>query len=363
MKPQVIKQNVGCDISKDDFKVNFHQLLDNQHVRIKGSRGLKNTLAGFKEFVKWVEKRRAPSVQIRITLEATGVYYEQLVHFLNDNTDYHISVVLPNKSKAYFKSLNIKTKTDPIDAKVLGLMGIERNLESWKPVSDNMRILKQLTRDRVRMLDQKTALLNRLHALNHSYKPHRQVIKRLNQLIKLLKKQLKEVEKQIEQAVNEDSFIKERVDKICIAKGLGLITVATIVAETAGFKLFTSRGQLVSYSGYDVVENQSGSSIRGKTKISKKGNKFIRRALHFPAMVIIKYDPRFQHLYDRVFDRTKIKMKGLVAVQRKLLLLIYTLFKNNEAYDPNFIQNISIQKNQENSIQNCRQDTMPAYPG
>jgi hypothetical protein len=100
---------------------------------------------------------------------------------------------------------------------------------------------------------------------------------------------------------------------------------------------------------------ESGSSIKGKTRISKKGNKYIRRALHFPALVIIRYDPNFKQLYDRVYDRTKIKMKGLVAVQRKLLLLIYTLFKNNKAYDINY-KNNTVTKN-------CRQDTTPGYSG
>jgi transposase len=355
MESKVVRQNVGCDLSKDDFKVCFHQMFTNQHKRIKGSRTFKNLPSGFKELVKWIDKRRDSDVELRLTMEATGVYYEQLVHYLNDNTDYYISVVLPNKTKAFFKSLNIKTKTDKMDAKILGQMGLERDIERWKPLSSNMRIIKQLSRDRISLVEHRTALLNRLHALKHSYSPHPQVIKRLKQQIKLLDRQEKEVEKQIKQCIKTDLALKERIDKICKVHGLGLVTVATIIGETGGFALFTSRSQVISYSGYDVVENQSGSSIKGKTRISKKGNKYIRRALHFPALVIIRYDPNFKQLYDRVYDRTKIKMKGLVAVQRKLLLLIYTLFKNNKAYDINY-KNNTVTKN-------CRQDTTPAYSG
>jgi len=336
MKPNVIKQNIGCDLSKDDFKVSFHQLMLDQSRRIKGSRSFNNTLAGFRKFIEWVAKRKADDVVVRITMEATGVYYEQLVHFLNDKTDFHISVALPNKTKAYFKSLNVKSKNDAIDAKILGQMGIERNMDPWKPLSENMRLLKQLSRDRISLLDQKTALSNRLHALKHSYSPHKQVIKRLKEQINLIKYHLKEVESQIKETVEKDNIVKERVDKVCTVKGLGLITVVSIVAETGGFEFFSSRGQLTSYSGYDVVENESGTSIKGKTRISKKGNKYIRRALHFPAMTIVKYDHNFRILYERVFDRTKVKMKGYVAVQRKLLILIYTLFKKNEVYDINY---------------------------
>jgi len=102
-----------------------------------------------------------------------------------------------------------------------------------------------------------------------------------------------------------------------------------------GFILFKNRNQVVSFVGYDVVEKQSGTSIQSKRRISKKGNSYIRRALHFPAMTAVKHNTQYRQLYDRIFDRTKIKMKGYVAVQRKLLLLIYTLFKYGVAYNEN----------------------------
>ena len=357
---KVIKQNVGVDISKDDFKVCFYCLDQNGRKFIKGSRTFKNTLAGFIEFMKWIVKKRIDSLTVRITIEATGVYYENLSHFLDDN-GYHVSVVLPNKSKDYAKSLNLKTKTDKADAKMLGQMGIERDLFQWQPVSSKMRMLKQLTRDRVSILSEKTAISNKLHALKHSFEPNKRVIKRLNQRLKLLGQQLKEVEKEIEQTIKADELLNDKVTNICKVKGLGLITVATVIAETNGFLLFTSRGQLVSYAGYDVVEKQSGTSVKGKPRISKKGNTYIRRALYFPAISIAKHEPQFKQLFERVLERSAIKMKGYVAVQRKTLILIYTLFKNNTTYDPNY-QNTK-KETQDNNIQNCRQDTNPAYSG
>lgn len=357
---KVIKQNVGVDISKDDFKVCFYCLDQNGRKFIKGSRTFKNTLAGFTDFMKWIEKKRIESLTVRITIEATGVYYENLSHFLDDN-GYVVSVVLPNKSKEYAKSLNLKTKTDKADAKMLGQMGIERDLFKWHPVSANMRILKQLTRDRVSILKEKTVISNKIHALNHSFEPSKRVIKRLNQRLKLLTKQLKQVEKEIELTIKTDELLNNRVEKICQVKGLGIVTVATIIAETNGFLLFTSRGQLVSYAGYDVVEKQSGTSVKGKPRISKKGSTHIRRALYFPAITLVKHEPQFQQLFDRVLERSAIKMKAYVAVQRKALILIYTLFKNNANYDPNY-QNTK-KENQKDSIQNCRQDTNPAYSG
>jgi len=360
MKSQIIKQNAGADLSKDDFKVSFQQLFDSQKTRIKASRKFANTVSGFKEFVKWITKHKAPSVQVRVTLEATGVYYEQLVHFLNDKTDFHISVLLPNTSKAYFKSLNIKSKTDEIDAKVLGQMGIERNLKAWKPISKQMRTLRQLTRFKTSLQETKTMVSNRLHAMDHSFDPSKKVMKELRKQIRLLDRQIKEMDQLITELVEKDKVLKERIDNICIARGFKLVTIATIVAETDGFVLFTSRGQVMSYAGYDIVQNQSGTSINGKTRISKKGNHRIRKSLFFPAMALARFEPEFQRLYKRVFDRTKIKMKAQVAVQRKALVLIYTLFKKNEPYITDY-ENQKTKEDLQTQSEVCRQDISPAY--
>lgn len=338
MKRTVCKQNVGNDMSKDDFKVSFNQQFDNGTTRIKGSRTFKNNAKGFKQFVEWVNNKRCKDTdtEVRVTMEATGVYHEQLAYYLAENTDFRITIVLPNQSKAYMKSLNIKTKTYRTDAKALGQMGLERDLKQWTPLSQQMYELKQLARERVRLLRNKTRISNQLHALHHSYRPNKITIKRHKQLIKLINKQIDEIEKQIKTLIEADEVLKERVDKICKVKGLGIVTVATVIAETNGFALFTSERQLISFAGYDVIQNQSGTSVNGKSRISKKGNKYIRRAMYFPAITVVKHEEHFKKLYERVFDRTAIKMKGYVAVQRKLLVLIYTLFKKNEEYDANY---------------------------
>lgn len=344
-KTLVIKQNIGVDISKDDFKTCVYFLDNTGRKFIKGTRSFKNTLTGFTSFMDWVEKKRNSDLAVHVTMEATGVYHENLAHFLNDNS-YVVNIVLANQAKAYAKSLNLKSKTDAIDAKMLGQMGIERALEQWQPISDNMRVVKQLSRDRVTLLEEKTAISNRLHALNHSFRPDKSVIKRIKQRLALISKQLAEVERQIQSEINKDEVLQGHVENICKIKGLGMITVATILAETNGFALFTSRSQLISYAGLDVVERTSGKSVKGKTRISKKGNGHIRRALYFPAISAAKHEPNLKKLFDRVLEKSHIKMKAYVAVQRKLLLLIYALFKNNTAYDSDYL----VKKNNELSI-------------
>lgn len=350
----LIAQNIGIDGSSKSFRVCFKTMDDTQKVKIKGSRTFDNNLKSFESFQQWFEKKRDKSVPLRFTMEATGVYYEQLAYYL-DQAGYYVSVLLPNKAKAYFNTLNLKSKTDDLEAKALAQLGLERKLDQWKPLSKQMYKLKRLCRERVMLLEEKTMISNRLHAEQNCQSPDSSIIKRAKGRLKLLKKQVAEVEKQLEELTHKDELLFERVEKICQLKGLGFITVISVIAETNGFAMFTSRGQLTSFAGYDVVERQSGTSVLGKTKISKKGNRYIRRALHLPSLSVIRYNDEFKNLYLRIYDRTKIKMKGIVAVQRKLLLLIFTLFKKNQAYDSTFKQNLT--------LNNGRQDTSPAYSG
>ena len=348
-------QSLGIDVAGKDFRVCLKIRRPDGQVKIKGSRKFSNRPKGFAALLKWVTSKQTSDDPMRAVMEATGVYYESLAYFLHEQ-GWRVFVLLPNRIKGYFKFLNLKSKTDKIEAAGLAELGINHNLPTWEPASPQMYSLKRLCRERNTLIDEKTVISNRLHAEKSCKTPDRGTVRRLKQLIRLIDKQVKEVEQDLSQGLEQDPQLKQRIDNICQVKGLGWITVLCIIAETNGFKLVTHKSQLVSYAGYDVVERQSGSTINGKTRISKKGNRHIRRALHFPALSAVKYHEEFSNLYNRVYDRTKIKMKGYVAVQRKLLVLIYTLYKKNEAYDPKYAQ-----RNEDDP--RSRQGTMPAYTG
>jgi len=139
--------------------------------------------------------------------------------------------------------------------------------------------------------------------------PDKRIKKLLNKQIEFFEKQKSELLECLEEHINSDPELKVKIENIKKIKGLGTLSIATVVAETFGFELFENVAQLVSYSGYDVVENQSGKHV-GKTKISKKGNGRIRRCLYFPALNVVHYQVGpFVQLYDRVYEKSKIKMK------------------------------------------------------
>lgn len=334
---QNLKYSIGNDVSKESFDCCISVINSLQEVVIKAARRFKNTRPGFSEFLLWTQKHLKEDLPVVVTLEATGVYYEELAIFLFEN-GFQVSVVLPNKAKKYIQSKGFKSKNDKIDAKGLSQMGAEQNLARWEPFSKNTYGLRALTRQNEDLQGQKTIVLNRMEAYEFSGYKNKIIKKQLLCLQKFIDKQIKEINAQIKKVVEEDELIKSKINKICKVKGLGVLTVATIIGETNGFKLIKNQRQLVSYAGYDIVENQSGKRV-GKTKISKKGNSHIRRALHMPALSVVTHEQAgFKALYERVYERTGFKMKGYVAVQRKLLILIYTLWKKDEEFDPNHLK-------------------------
>jgi transposase len=288
-------------------------------------------------------------------MEATGVYYENLAYYLKDK-GYRVTVLLPNKVKAFAKSLEGRSKTDVIDAKTMAQMALERTLPIWTPPNSIMLRIKRLCRERMELLSEKTIVSNRLHAKNYSHAPNPENLERSKKLIEFLVQLVAQVEQDILKTIESDPDIKERYVKVCGIPGVGPITAATIIAETNGFTLFENKAQVVCYAGYDVIQFQSGDSIEKEERISKKGNGHIRKALHFPAIGAVRANEKFKNLHQRVVSTTSVKMKAYVAVQRKLLVLIYTIYKKNVAFDPNYDQT-QRQKN----IENSRQEQAPAY--
>ncbi|WP_317044777.1 transposase [Olleya sp. Bg11-27] len=138
----------------------------------------------------------------------------------------------------------------------------------------------------------------------------------------------------------EHKQAEEELKNICTIPGVGMLTAVIVIAETNGFELIRNKKQITSYAGLDIKEKQSGTSIRSKTRISKKGNRNLRKAMHLPSLSAVKYNKTHKELYLRLTAKSGVKMKGLIAVQRKLLELIYVVYKNKEG----FIQNYEQQK-------------------
>lgn len=335
---KIVKQVAGIDVAKDELVVCLGRMYDDWTPELYASKTFTNTAKGFVSFVQWVNKMSDAVLPVRYAMEATGVYHELLAYYL-DEQELEVSIIVPNKISNYARTLDVKTVTDKTASEAITLFGLERKLDQWSRPKGLFKKLKQLTRERGQLVDERTVLKNQLHAEQAEAEPNKKSIERAKKRIALLDKQEKEIMEELQAMIKTDEEMQQLIILICSLPGVGLLTAATVLAETNGFDLIRNKRQLTSYAGLDVKEKQSGTSVKGKPRISKKGNKHLRKAMHMPALAAIRHDERFKAVFARLVSRHGIKMKAAVAVQRKLLEMIYILYKTNKPYDKNYFKN------------------------
>jgi transposase len=333
---QIVKQVAGIDVAQKELVVCLGRMYDDWTPELYAHKTFANTDKGFTALLLWLNKMTVSTVAVRFVMEATGVYHESLAYFL-DEKGYELSIVLPNKISNYMRTLDTKTITDKTAAEAIARFGLERKLDTWQKPKQLFKKLRQLTRERDQIIQERTGIKNQLHAEQTEADPNKKSVKRIQERIKLLNKQEAEIKEEVALLVKEDEKIQQLVSIICSLTGVGLLTAAIILGETNGFELIRNKRQLASYAGFDIKEKQSGTSVKGKPQISKKGNRHLRKAMHLPALCAIRYDERFKAIFARLVAKHGIKMKAAVAVQRKLLELIYTLYKTGKKYDKTYL--------------------------
>lgn len=335
---QVVKQVVGIDVAQDELVCCFGKLYDDFTIEFVARHTFENKWPGFKKLTAWLAPLVNAEVQLRFVFEATGVYHQSFAYFLHDQ-GYAVSIILPNKISNYKRTLDVKTVTDKTMADAIAQFGLERNLDNWQPPKGIYRVLQQLTRERSQLIDEKVVIKNQLHAENAEAKPNKKSVERCRKRLALIEKQVKEIVQEIGELIRTDEEVKRIVVLICSITGIGTLTAATVLGETNGFELIRNKRQLTSYAGLDVKEKLSGTSVKGKPSISKRGNRHLRKAMHLPALSAIKHDERFKAIFVRIVSKHGIKMKAAVAVQRKLLEMVYTIYKTGVAYDKEYFKN------------------------
>ena len=297
----MLKYSLGLDIAKLKFDACLSVIDVSQRVVVKATRQFSNDEKGCRSLVEWIDKhQKLKEIPLVICMEATGIYYEFCAFYLN-KSGFDVSIILPNKAKKYLQSLGLKSKNDSIDAKGLAQMGAEQKLKLWQPMGEFFYKLRSLTRQLQTMQELKTMVMNQKHATSFAMYELKFVLKQQKEMILMYEKQIKKLNVEIEKQLQSNKTVADKVEKMATIKGVGILTIAVILAETNGFELFTSASQLVSYSGYDSIENQSGSHT-GKTRMSKKGNSRNRRALFMPAFCAVKNKQSvFANLYNRIY--------------------------------------------------------------
>jgi transposase len=329
---KVIKQVVGIDVAQKELVVTLGKMQDDLVINLTAYNLFKNTSKGFEALIVWTKKLTDAQVDLRFVMESTGIYHEKFAYFLVEQ-GFNISIILPNKISSYMRTLDVKTVTDKTASQAIAQFGLERKLDNWSRPNPILKSLKQLTRERDQLVDERSVIKNQIHAEKSEAEPNSSSLIRMDKRIKMLNKQEIEIKKEINDLINSDAKLKEYIECATTIPGIGTLTAAIIFAETNGFELIRSKRQLTSFAGLDVKEKQSGTSVKGKPRISKKGNRHLRKAMHLPALTAIRRDENYKILFARLVAKHGIKMKAVTAVQRKLLELTYILYKNKTTYD------------------------------
>ncbi|WP_316633101.1 IS110 family transposase [uncultured Flavobacterium sp.] len=332
----LLKQTVGIDVAQNELVVSLGRMDVKINIEVYAYNVFPNTKKGFSSLVSWVNKHTTTTTEVRYVMEATGVYHESLAYFLC-NIQKQISIVLPNKISNYVRTLEIKTITDKSASQAIARFGLERQLEVWQPPAKIFNNLRQLCRERQQLIQERTMLKNQLHAERTSATECEKSVKRTKKRIALIDTQEKEIREGITILIKADKALAEKMEIISSIPGIGILTAVTIIAETSGFELIKNKRQLVSYAGLDVREKTSGTSVKFKPRISKRGNRNLRKVMHFPALAAIRTEERYREIFMRMVSRHGIKMKAIVAIQRKLLELCYILWKTNSYYDEDYV--------------------------
>ena len=310
---------VGIDISKDVFDVYD---LDQGHSQFS------NDEKGFILFIKQL----TPSHWC--VMEATGCYHQGLAIALFDK-NLRISVINPLIIKRFIQMKLTKIKTDKSDSKMICLYGEEQALDLWSPEPDYIVQCKRLQGVVRLYFKQRTALKNTLHSITISNRSKGKLERSIIRQLKNLDKEIGLLESEIEKLIraNEQALFT----RLKTIPGVGKKTSMLLIVSTNGFRDFESSGQLSSYFGIAPNERSSGSSIRGKSRISKRGDSLVRNHLFLCSFTACVHNPQCKALYDRIVRKGKSKKLALIAVCNKLLKQAYGIAKSGLDYDREYV--------------------------
>jgi transposase len=313
---------LGLDVAK----LKFNACLVREGGKFR-HRVFSNTEAGFWQLSEWLERQGVE--RVHACIEATGTYYEALAAHLH-NQGHTVSVVNPAQIKAYAQSRLSRTKNDRVDASLITGFCAERRPPAWRPPAAEVRELQALVRRLDSLVEMRTMEENRLC----SGVTVEAVRASVEKLIAHLCEQISQTEALIRSHIDNHPGLKRQHQLLDSIPGVGETTAAVLLAEVPDLKEYRSARQVAAFAGLVPREHQSGSSVRGRVRLSKIGNARLRKALYFPAVTALRCSPFFQQWAEGLRQRGKSKMAVIGAAMRKLVHLAYGVLKTGRPFDP-----------------------------
>jgi transposase len=312
-------ETFGIDISKDVFDC---------YGSVQGHLQFKNEAAGFKNFLEILSKDSL------VVMEATGYYHYRFAQFLYKQ-NVIVSVVNPLSVKRFIQMKLAKVKTDKSDAKAICDYGMINEVPLYNALTDVQSECLQLFRLLDSFIKKRTATKNKLHGEEVLGIPSKWVYRSLKRNKKHLDKEILGIEEKLLSLVKQDQ--QNQLTLLQSIPGIGLKTALFLIVVTDGFKKFENASQLCSYVGITPTIRESGSSVKGRSRISKVGNRKLRNLVFLCSFNACKHNKACKAIYERIVNKGKSKKLALIAVSNKLLKQSFAIAKSGNPYDETFV--------------------------
>jgi len=320
---------LGIDIAKNKFDVHLRRCADSE-LRLTGT--FSNNAKGFQALRQWLGKHTPCSLnQLHVCLESTSRYGDALARFVH-NQGCLVSLVNPRRTRCYANLQLTRTVNDTIDARLIAeFCASERaTLRLWEPLSPGHQQLRDLTRARQALVEDRERFANRLETAAGLAR------KTFQKQLQALERQIKQLDKAIEQFVKLDPQLYHPIQLADTVTGVGLITAATVIAELPPMDKIHQADQAVALFGLDTIKKTSGTSVNTSARLSRMGSRYGRRALYMPAVCALRFNPIVRQLGLRLERKGRTGKYVIVAAMRKLLRLIFGVVKQGKPFDPNW---------------------------
>jgi transposase len=325
---------IGIDVSKSTL--DFTLLADKEkQFQLQTS----NDLAGIRQFWKQLKEQTAFALEQAVfCMEHTGIYNQNLVSFL-----YSKKAAICLESAVHIKrSAGLQRgKNDQVDAFRIAQYAYKNRetLRLWQPKRQAITQLKEMAALRNRLISAKKQLSVPVKEIGLFDKlSAEKTLKLCKDTIEALTNDLKKVEAAIDQLVATDEHLKRLFEIVTSVQGIGKITATAMIICTNEFKDINEPSKFACYSGVAPFDHSSGSSIRGKSRVSHQANKQMKTLLHLAAMVAICYNQDMNAFYQRKVAQNKNKMSVINAVRNKLIHRVFACVNDNRLYQKNYQQ-------------------------
>ena len=320
---------IGIDVSK--AKLDCLWIRDLSAMKVK-SKVHQNTPTGHKSLLEWARKHSGKNVsELHFVMEATGIYHEALAYALHD-AGAQVSVVNPAWIRSYAKSLGGHSKNDKKDSVVIARYGMTQSPLLWVPEPHKIRELKALIArcDAVKQDIQRE--VNRLEKAVTSG-VSAEVRTSIATVRAQLEKEKNRLDALIDDHIDNHPDLKKDRELLESIPAVGPVISRTMVAVIHS-RSFTRASQCSAFLGLTPVENQSGTSVYGPPRLSKRGDARVRGKLYMAAVVATLHNPDIRNQYNRLINNGKSKKSALCAAMRKLVQICFGVLKHQVPYQP-----------------------------